>query len=447
MKRLRVLKMAALVLTTIAGPIWSSGLACGEAPGTPLPDWKTRLRKAIAQAAAHNPELTSMEARIEAARRRVSQSAVPPDPELELGLKDVPVKSPSLTRDDFTMEMVSAKQSIPASGKLATRKRAAEAELDALESEHARHVAAIAADVADSFFALASIDSRISIVETSRQRLSEATVSARERYRVGKGAQADVLRADLEKTALDDQLANLRAERRSQVARFNTLQFLPAGTTVAPATIEPAATFGGAPGLSEDDLVRKASEESPAVAVAQAQLRGAAERLELARLERRPDWMLTGYYARRERFEDLGGVSASFNLPWAHPRRLSERRAEAEADVSAARASLSSVRNDLSREIEMAYAELEKNREQAQLYRDSILPQAEINYRAAREAYAVGSIDFLTYVRAATDLDTYQAESVERETGIGRALAMLQKASGLPLIEGTPVPGEKHVEK
>jgi len=59
----------------------------------------------------------------------------------------------------------------------------------------------------------------------------------------------------------------------------------------------------------------------------------------------------------------------------------------------------------------------------------------------------VGSIDFLTYIRAATDLDTYQAESVERGTGIGRALAMLQKASGLPLIEGSPAPGGEHVEK
>src|SRR5437762_175388 len=100
----------------------------------------------------------------------------------------------------------------------------------ALGSEHAQHVADIAADVADAFYALVSLASRIEIVETSRRRLSEAAVSARERYRVGKGAQADVLRADLEKTTLDDRLANLRAERRSQAARFNTLQFLPAGT-------------------------------------------------------------------------------------------------------------------------------------------------------------------------------------------------------------------------
>ena len=65
-------------------------------------------------------------------------------------------------------------------------------------------------------------------------------------------------------------------------------------------------------------------------------------------------------------------------------------------------------------------------------------------FRAAQEAYAVGQIDFLTFERAALDLDTYQAEIAARTSGIGRALAALQKASGLPLIEGTPMPGETH---
>jgi outer membrane protein TolC len=97
--------------------------------------------------------------------------------------------------------------------------------------------------------------------------------------------------------------------------------------------------------------------------------------------------------------------------------------------------------------VDQAYAELEKNRDQVRLYREAILPQAQINYRAASEAYSVGAIDFLTYVRAANDLDRYEGETAERETGVGRALAMLQKASGLPLIEGTPGPGDIHAEE
>jgi outer membrane protein, heavy metal efflux system len=195
------------------------------------------------------------------------------------------------------------------------------------------------------------------------------------------------------------------------------------------------------------EIAREAGESSPAVAAARAGVRRAEEELKLARLERRPDLMAIGYYARREKFEDLAGASISFNLPFAHPRRLEERRAETEAEVSSARADLESVRNKIRRDVEDAAAQLERNVEQEKLYRTSILPQAETNFRAAQEAYAVGQIDFLTFMRAALDLDNYESEIAARAAGIGRGIAALQKASGLPLIEGTPGKGENHAGK
>jgi outer membrane protein TolC len=390
-----------------------------------------------------------MEARIHASQRRVEQANALPDPELEIGIRDIPVSHPSLTRDEMTMEMIEARQRFPGFGKIQAQKRSAEADLRASRSEHLRHVVEIAADVADSFFHLAELDRRIAILEETRARLSDAVVSARERYRVGKGVQADVLRANLEKTALDDRLASLRGARRSEAARFNALQNLPARSAV-PSVDDlpgPESEVVLRPVPPAEELLRQAENESPAMTAASARVGAAEEQLEKARLERRPDWMLTGYWGRRESFEDMAGLSVSFNIPWIHPRRLSERRAEREAELEAARADLSAVRNALRRDVDQAYAELEKSREQDRLYRDAIVPQARINYRAASEAYAVGTIDFLTFVRAATDLDMYESESAERETGIGRALAMLQKASGLPLITGTPIPEERHHEQ
>ena len=336
-----------------------------------------------------------------------------------------------------------ARQSFPGLGKRATRRASAQAAADSAAALHAVHAVSIAAEVADSFFMLAELDRRLEILDRSRERLKAAAASATERYKVGKGAQADVLRANLETTALEDRLLALRAERRAAAARFNALQNLAAGAPVlAIGPVEPALLERN-PG----EISREAEEASPAVAAARASLRRAEEEARLARLERRPDWMATGYYARREKFEDLAGASVSFNLPFAHPRRLEERRAEMEAEVSSARADLESVRNQLRRDVEEAAAELDRNVEQEKLYRTSILPQAETNFRAAQEAYAVGQIDFLTFERAALDLDNYESEIATRTSGIGRGIAALQKASGLPLIEGTPNPGETHVEK
>ena len=398
------------------------------------PDWRHRLREAIARATSGNPDLAAMEARIDAARHRVPQADALPDPEIEVGIKDIPPPDFSLSRDDFTMEMVSGRQRFPAPGKRAAARRIAEAQLESAAAMHGRHAVQLAADVADAFFQLAEIDRRIELSGEARQRLKQAAESATERYRVGKGAQTDVLRANLETTALDERLISLNAQRRAQVARFNALQGL--GPAEAVASIGPVDPVPDARGVGE--VLREALERSPAVAAAAADLRRAQEETTLATLERRPDLTATGYYAHRQKFEDVVGGSLSFNLPFAHPRRLDERRAETEALVSAARADLETARNAIREEVATAFADLQKNREQAELYRSAILPQAEINLRAAREAYAVGQVDFGTFARASIDLSNYESEAAARTAAVGRSIAAVQKASGLPLIPGTP---------
>src|SRR6476659_5380709 len=96
-----------------------------EAQTAPLPDWRSRLGEAIGRAAARNPELTAMESRIDASRHRVPQAAVLPDPEVEVGIRDIPPSSFSFSRDDFTMETVSARQRFPGAGKRAAARRVA----------------------------------------------------------------------------------------------------------------------------------------------------------------------------------------------------------------------------------------------------------------------------------------------------------------------------------
>jgi cobalt-zinc-cadmium efflux system outer membrane protein len=409
-------------------------------PGPFESGWRRRLAAAVRRALAQNPRLQEVAARAEAARERAPQAAVLPDPEIEIGLRDAPVRGPSLSRDDFTMEMVTARQRLPGRGKRSAQRAAARAEVEGAAAAAVREAIEVAADTADAFFRLAESDRTLAILEDSRKRLEDAAAAATSLYQVGKAGQSDVLRANLETTRLDEKLSTLRAERRAQAARFNSLQGLPAAAPIEP--IEPIGAVDPGSGIpAAGELARRGAEESPAVAAAAAEVRRAEQELELARLEGKPDWMLTAYYGHRFKFEDLAGVSAAIDLPWAHGRRLEERRAEKEADLAAARARVEAAKNEIRGEVEAAYAELAKNLEQARLYSDSILPQAEVNYRSARESYVVGKIDFLTLARAAVDLDTYRVEAAKRATGAGRALAALQRASGLPLIEGTPAAG------
>jgi outer membrane protein TolC len=175
-------------------------------------------------------------------------------------------------------------------------------------------------------------------------------------------------------------------------------------------------------------------------------VRGAEEELRLASLEKRPEISAFAYYAHRVSFDDMAGAIVGVTLPFLQPKRLREKAAEKEAQLSGARANLEIVKNRIGGGIEEAYADLERSLRQARLYRASILPQAETNAAAAQEAYTVGQIDFLTYVRAALDLDAYEGELATRRAGAWRALAALQTASGLPLLPGTPGTEDTHAQ-
>jgi outer membrane protein TolC len=418
-------------------------VVAGEPAAAAHPSARERLKSAIERAISHNPELRSMESRIRAARARVPQATALPDPELEAGIKDIPPSDFSLARSDFTMEMLTARQRFPGMGKRVAMRRSAEQAFHSVEAEHRGRVVAIAADVSESFDRLADLDRRFEILRETRTLLSDLVVAARERYRVGKGSQADVLRASVEKTALEDRLAQLSADRRTEAARFNALQDLPSDSDVPP-----VAWIGAdATEPSEQDLMLRALSESPAVSEARARIAQAEQELGLAKLERRPDVTGMAYYGHRVKFEDLVGASVSINLPWAHPKRLEAARAEKEALLQGARADLSAVENEIRRAIAESSAALARSREQARLYRESIIPEAEVNARAAREAYGVGGVDFLTMIRAVTDLEGYRADQSEREAGIGIALSALQRASGLPLIPGTPQKEEIHAKE
>ncbi len=405
-------------------------------------EWKSRLAAGIERALAQNPEIVAMESGIEAARHRVGQSTAFPDTELNLALNDFPVTDFSLSRDEMTTEMVGLQQTFPAAGKRPARRAAAEAALSGAEASHEGHRVRLAAEVADAFFTLGELDARIAILEESRERLRRAADSVAERYRVGKGALADVLRANLDATASEERLVALHGERRAAAARWNALQVLPPSAPVSAVALPPDDPSPG----KEPELAARAEEESPSIATARADVRRSEEELSLARLEGRPDVTASAYYAHRIDYESLAGVGISLTLPFLQSGVLSERRAEKNADLSAARANLEAARNALRRGVAEAWAELDRSIDQARLYRASILPQAETNARAADEAYRVGQVDFLTFSRAELDRDAFAAELVMRRASAWRALAALQTASGLPVVPGTPEAGEARHE-
>lgn len=340
----------------------------------------------------------------------------------------------SFTEDPMTMTTVALMQTLPPAGTRGAARRAAEADAEAIEREHAHHVAEVAARAATAFFDLAGIDARLAIAAETRGLLERDAKAAEERYRVGRGAQADVLRADLEKTRLEREIVAMQGERSASEAALNALLARP-GTTREPPipAIDPDETLP-----DTEAFLARALAESPVLAHYGAAVAGAQEEARGAGFEGRPMWSLWAQYGVRQHLDDMISASVGLSLPFLHRGRVRARVAEAGARLEAARAERSEAEYRLRGAVESALAKLSSDVRQARLYRDSILPEAEMHARSAHEAYAVGVIDFSTLVASSVDLRTFRSEYAERLAAIGRDQADLQMASGLPLLPGTP---------
>jgi outer membrane protein TolC len=352
---------------------------------------------------------------------------------------NVPVDTFSFTADDMTMKTVGVSQSLPPGGARGAAREAATAAAASIEREHMHHVVEIAAKTAQAFFDLGALDAKLAIARETGALLDDDARAAEERYRVGKGAQADVLRASLEKTRVLREIAEMEGERRAAQAGFNVLLARPADAEEPPIELSPDETPPGG-----EALLARALAESPVLRHYDAEIERAEAEAKRARLERRPMWSLSATYGQRERRDDMVSAMVGLSLPWVHPVRLAARAAEADAMVSAAKAERADAEYRLRGGIEAALAKLSSDLGQARLYRETILPQAEMNERAAHEAYAVGSIDFATLVAASTDYRGFRSEYIDRLAAIGRDRADLQMAAGLPLLPGTPGMEHEH---
>jgi outer membrane protein TolC len=398
-----------------------------------------RLRAAIERALAQNPDLAEMELRIEAARNRVPQARALPDPTLTVGAVNVPLPSFSFGRDDMTMKMASLEQMVPAPGKRRAAVEVAGAEVVIAQTIYADHVNRVIADIVEAFYETAELDERLALARRSLERLKRVSESVRSRYRVGQGALPDALLAAVAETKLRDRIRALEADRAAAAVRFNTLQNLPASDPVPPVALLPFDRR-----LPDPRAVREAVGASPAARQAEAEIRRAEQEVQRARLDRRPDLTFMTSYGERERRDDMVGATVGINLPFFQRKRIAARIAEKEADLSAAKRKLEAVRLALGREVEEALIVLQRESDRAALYRDTILTQDRTAAEAAEQAYAVGKIDFETYVRAVLAVDEDEAEAVMREAAIPRARAKIQAATGMPLYPFRPLEEISH---
>ena len=393
------------------------------------------LRALIAEALENNPEIQAALREREAARHRILPAEALDDPVLEAGVINMPLASSTFNREDMTMKMIGLSQRVPFPGKRGLRKDVAARDAEAVEHGYAETVNRVAREIKMAYFDLGLALEMIRLVEKNKNILNEFLHIAEDHYAVGRGNQADVLKAQTQVSRMTDELFRLAREQATLEAEL--IRTLGRGSDLA-APIPPPPSPGDLSGQPLDLAALRdvALAQRPRLLALQSLIARNDKALELARKNYYPDLDLRMSYGQRDNMldgtkrPDMVSFTVAINLPVWRGNKLEPRELESLATRDQALGIYQAQRNEVGAQLRQQVATAEQSLKSARLYQDAILPQARLTVESALAAYRVNRVDFLTLLDSQMTVFNYEISLAQATASYNKTLAEIDLLTG-----------------
>jgi outer membrane protein TolC len=402
------------VLALVAGP------ADGLEPSAPPP---LRFRSVLEEAWARNPNLRAYEREARAVLDRADAAAAFPDPVVGFSIHDLPISSFSFRDDMMTMARAEVRQRFPWFGKRELERSATRKGAEVLASDEEAHALRLTDEVARAYAELWLVVRTREVVAQQAETLERLVRVARQSLAVGEGAQADVLLAESELSAISETL--LRLEREEARARAALGAATGAGS---PLTGEPE-------DLEDFDLppleeLLAALDRHPELLALRHRKEALHLQARLARKEKVPDPEVGISYGVRAVHPNTISVGVSFPIPVFGAARADRLAAAAESEAQAIERRLQGRRDELEAELRAAWAEARTELERHRLYEEEILPRATRSASAAAAAYVAGRGSFLSVIERERYVLSLRERLLSTRAAAFDALVRLATTSG-----------------
>jgi outer membrane protein, heavy metal efflux system len=384
------------------------------------------LDAAIAAALANNPTLVALRRELDVVRQRPAQDRALAPPTLEAAIWQWPLDT--LNPLNTNMYMVTARQDIPGPGKRTLRAAVTEKDVERAVNDIALRAREVVAQVKRAYSELFVARQAVMIhqagVALSRQ-IADLTTA---KYEVGHGNQQDTLMAVVGISKLHSDLIELDEQQQLAAAQLNTLLNRDPDSPIGELVV--GQTDRQLPPLAE--LQARALDRNLELTGAHLDVERAEAALAVADREYKPDFMIGGGYQLMPR--SVGAWTASIGItwpgaPWAR-RALDARKAEATAEVAAARAREQTVGNAVRLSVQQAYVRATAAAARASLLNTTIIPQSQQVLDVSRVAYQSNRADIAGLVEQQHELLEARLEYFKALSAAEQARADLEYAIG-----------------
>ncbi len=355
------------------------------------------LLSLIQEALDRNPDLAKSKALVEADLERIPQATALPDPSLSLGIQNDGFKKIQVGMMETSYYQVMLTQPLPWPGKRGIRGEVAGIGADISKLVVERTRLSLQADVKRAYYGLLLVRGQLRLIEDQAIFLEQAQAITQTRYEVGQGSQADLLRAQLERNRLSQSRLSLQAEEQVLLATINRLRGATEESPIPTTATLEATQFKSVP---VNQTLALAEARSPELQAARLGVKQAERSLDLAKLDRRPDFAVSAGVMPRGALEPMWQVGVSISLPvWSKQK---QQRAVAEQDWrrKSQGSEASSVQNLLNQRIRERSAQMTGTLGALNIYRDGLLVQSEASFQANLAQYETGRAPFLSVLES-----------------------------------------------
>lgn len=381
------------------------------------------LEEAVGRALQSAPQVSARTANLEAVQSLATSAGRLPDPELVVGVDNLPVTGPdaySTTSDFMTMRKVGVMQAFPAATKRKLQGERAAAAADVAHAELVESRLAVAREVAQAWIRRATAEASLNELGVLESDLELQASAARAALAAGRSSTAEALAAQTAAAQFHARLLRVKSEVRQ--ATFELARWLDADAD------RPLAAMPSLDELPAPPAALLASvHEHGSLLTFESQIAAARLDVDLAKAERRPDWSAELAFAKRgPEFSDMVSLEFRVGLPLFTKYRQNPQ-------ISARHAELRQLEAEREAELRMHTAEIhqvltqwEELGERARQYEQELLPLAHERSRAALASFRTGRGELRLALEAYEQESEFIIEHAELLNERGLAWAFLR---------------------
>jgi cobalt-zinc-cadmium efflux system outer membrane protein len=417
----------------------SSGSAQNNAPsasprdiaaaGAEAPAGSDRLRALIDEALARSPIVLAARSHWQAQTKAPIQAATLPDPQVLLQHFTVGGPQPfsGYESSDFYYTGFGIAQDIPGPGKLRLQKSEAEKDAEYTRHRYESLEREVEEKVKEIYYELFYHARSLALLDRNQDELQQIQRIAETRYRLGQGFQQDLIKAQLQTTAiLKEHAMHHQEEDQDQLALKQLL-----GRDADPRNIETGDIEVTRLQLDSSQIAQLAGSASPDVAANRAMEARSADALKLARQGYWPDFTVGYSYEKTgPGFRDYYTLNLGAKIPLYFWRKQTPAIEQAALEAESAREQTRATQLQVSSDAESSLVAMRTAERVMTIYRDGLIPQAETSQASALSGYRVGKVDFQTLLSSVLDLQNLRQEYYRSLADHEIAVAKLQQVIG-----------------